>query len=123
MRSPNLIMSVRSAAGIQEAVSAPERLRSSSAVAAAVRDQPHVTLFTRAKKEHAAAIWRSCRELHDQDAHLLAWPAKIPDATGARGGTCRNLLICRSPRRRSSQPAFGTAHRADRRRRGVAGLH
>ena len=52
-------------------------------IAAAVRDQPYVTLFTRANKEHAAAILAELPgAFHDQDAHLLAWPARIPDATG-----------------------------------------
>lgn len=58
----------------------PEQL---GMIAAAVRDQPHVTLFTRANKEHAAAILAELPgAFHDQDAHLLAWPAKIPGASG-----------------------------------------
>lgn len=58
----------------------PEQL---GMIAAAVRDQPYVTLFTRANKEHAAAILAELPDaFHDQDAHLLAWPARIPDATG-----------------------------------------
>jgi NCAIR mutase (PurE)-related protein len=58
----------------------PEQL---GMIAAAVRDQPYVTLFTRANKEHAAAILAELPgAFHDQDAHLLAWPARIPDATG-----------------------------------------
>jgi NCAIR mutase (PurE)-related protein len=52
-------------------------------IAAAIRDQPYVTLFTRASKEHAAAILSELpAAFHDQDAGLLAWPAEIPDATG-----------------------------------------
>jgi NCAIR mutase (PurE)-related protein len=36
-------------------------------IAAALRDQPYVTLFTRASKEHAAAILsRAARAFHDQ---------------------------------------------------------
>jgi len=53
----------------------PEQL---GMIAAAVRDQPHVTLFTRANKEHAAAILAELPgAFHDQDAHLLAWPAMM----------------------------------------------
>jgi pyridinium-3,5-biscarboxylic acid mononucleotide synthase len=52
-------------------------------IAAAVRDQPHVSLFTRASKEHAAAILSELPEaFHDQEANLLAWPATIPDVEG-----------------------------------------
>jgi pyridinium-3,5-biscarboxylic acid mononucleotide synthase len=58
----------------------PEQL---GMIATAVRDQPYLTLFTRANKEHAAAILTELPDaFHDQDAHLLAWPARIPDATG-----------------------------------------
>ena len=48
-------------------------------IAAAVRDQPHVTLFTRASKQHAAAIPEA---FHDQEAGLLAWPPSPPSTTG-----------------------------------------
>ena len=52
-------------------------------IAAAIRDQPHVTLFTRASKDHAAAVLSELPgAFHDQDASLLAWPADPPDATG-----------------------------------------
>src|SRR6188474_1422640 len=52
-------------------------------IAAAIRDQPHVTLFTRASKEHVAAILSELPEaFHDQEADLVAWPAQPPDATG-----------------------------------------
>jgi pyridinium-3,5-biscarboxylic acid mononucleotide synthase len=52
-------------------------------IAAAVRDQPHVTLFTRASKQHAAAILSELPEaFHDQEARLLAWPPNPPAATG-----------------------------------------
>jgi NCAIR mutase (PurE)-related protein len=52
-------------------------------IAAALRHQPYVTLFTRASKEHAAAILSELpAAFHDQDANLLAWPAELPDATG-----------------------------------------
>ena len=58
----------------------PEQL---GMIAAAVRDQPHVTLFTRANKDHAAAILAELPDaFHDQEADLLAWPAKPPEATG-----------------------------------------
>lgn len=52
-------------------------------IAAAVRDQPHVTLFTRAGKNHAAAILSELPgAFHDQQANLLAWPAEPPSTTG-----------------------------------------
>jgi pyridinium-3,5-biscarboxylic acid mononucleotide synthase len=52
-------------------------------IAAAVRDQPHTTLFTRANKEHAAAVLAELPgAFHDQQANLLAWPAQPPPATG-----------------------------------------
>ena len=52
-------------------------------IAAAVRDQPHVTLFTRASKQHAAAILSELPgAFHDQEAGLLAWPPNPPAATG-----------------------------------------
>jgi pyridinium-3,5-biscarboxylic acid mononucleotide synthase len=52
-------------------------------IAAAVRDQSHVTLFTRANKDHAAAALAELPgAFHDQQANLLAWPAQPPPATG-----------------------------------------
>jgi NCAIR mutase (PurE)-related protein len=52
-------------------------------IATAVRDQPHVTLFTRASKQHAAAILAGLPSaFHDQEARLLAWPADPPPASG-----------------------------------------
>ena len=52
-------------------------------IAAAVRDQPHVTLFTRANKDHDAAVLAELPgAFHDQQANLLAWPAQPPRATG-----------------------------------------
>jgi NCAIR mutase (PurE)-related protein len=52
-------------------------------IAAAIRDQPHVTLFTRANKDHAAAVLSELPgAFHDQEANLLAWPADPPAATG-----------------------------------------
>jgi pyridinium-3,5-biscarboxylic acid mononucleotide synthase len=52
-------------------------------IAAAVRDQPHVTMFTRASKEHAAAILAELPEaFHDQQSNLLAWPAQPPMPNG-----------------------------------------
>jgi pyridinium-3,5-biscarboxylic acid mononucleotide synthase len=52
-------------------------------IAAAVRDQPHVTLFTRAGKDHASAVLSELPgAFHDQDANLLAWQADPPAATG-----------------------------------------
>jgi NCAIR mutase (PurE)-related protein len=58
----------------------PEQIR---LIAAAVRDQPHVTLFTRANKQHAAAILAELPSaFHDQEAALLAWPFEPPAPTG-----------------------------------------
>ena len=52
-------------------------------IAAAIRDQPHVTLFTRASKQHAAAILSQLPgAFHDQEAGLLAWPPDPPTSTG-----------------------------------------
>jgi NCAIR mutase (PurE)-related protein len=52
-------------------------------IAAAVRDQPHVPLFTRASKEHAAAILSELPDaFHDQQATLLGWPAEPPATSG-----------------------------------------
>jgi hypothetical protein len=52
-------------------------------IAAAVRDRPGVTLFTRASSEHAAAIRRELPDaFHDADAALLAWPPEPPTAAG-----------------------------------------
>jgi pyridinium-3,5-biscarboxylic acid mononucleotide synthase len=59
---------------------APEQV---AMIAAAVRDQPHVTLFTRAGKQHAAAILSELPgAFHDQESGLLAWPPSPPVATG-----------------------------------------
>jgi hypothetical protein len=58
----------------------PEQIR---LIAAAVRDQPYVTLFTRANKQHAAAILAELPSaFHDQEAALLAWPFEPPAPTG-----------------------------------------
>jgi NCAIR mutase (PurE)-related protein len=52
-------------------------------IAAAVRNQPHVTLFTRANKDHAAAILSELPgAFHDQQANLLAWPSEPPQPSG-----------------------------------------
>jgi hypothetical protein len=52
-------------------------------IATAVRDQPQVTLFTRASKEHAAAILAELPDaFHDQQSNLLAWPAQPPPPAG-----------------------------------------
>ena len=59
---------------------APEQV---AMIAAAVRDQPHVTLFTRASKQHTAAILSELPDaFHDQEVGLLAWPPDPPAATG-----------------------------------------
>jgi NCAIR mutase (PurE)-related protein len=52
-------------------------------IAAAVREQPYVTLFTRASKDHAAAVLAELPDaFHDQEADLLAWPSEPPACTG-----------------------------------------
>jgi pyridinium-3,5-biscarboxylic acid mononucleotide synthase len=52
-------------------------------IAAAVRDQSHVTLFTRASKEHAAAILSELPgAFYEQQAKLLAWPGHPPQLSG-----------------------------------------
>lgn len=54
-----------------------------AAIAGAVRDQPAVTLFTRAEPEHAAAITAVLPDArHDGSAKLLAWPPTPPAPTG-----------------------------------------
>lgn len=58
----------------------PEQL---SAIAAAVRDRPQVTLFTRATPEHAQAVLSQLpAAFHDTQAGLLAWPPEPPPPTG-----------------------------------------
>jgi pyridinium-3,5-biscarboxylic acid mononucleotide synthase len=58
----------------------PEQL---GMIATAVRDQPHVTLFTRASKQQAAAILSELPDaFHDEESGLLAWPANPPPANG-----------------------------------------
>jgi pyridinium-3,5-biscarboxylic acid mononucleotide synthase len=51
-------------------------------IAADVRQRSHVTLFTRASAEHAAAVLAELPDaLHDPEARLLAWPAQPSAAT------------------------------------------
>lgn len=58
----------------------PEQL---GVIAAAVHEQPHITLFTRASSEHAAAILAELPgAFHDRAARLLAWPPDPPAQTG-----------------------------------------
>jgi pyridinium-3,5-biscarboxylic acid mononucleotide synthase len=70
--------------GYPEAIYCPGKTPEQIAmIAAAVREQPHMTLFTRATKQHAAAILSQLPgAFHDQEASLLAWPPDPPDATG-----------------------------------------
>jgi NCAIR mutase (PurE)-related protein len=52
-------------------------------IAADARQRAHVTLFTRASAEHAAAVLGALPDaLHDENAGLLAWPAEPPTPTG-----------------------------------------
>lgn len=53
------------------------------AIAAALREQRQVALFTRADERHAAAVLAELPDaLHDPAAGLLAWPAEPPPPTG-----------------------------------------
>jgi pyridinium-3,5-biscarboxylic acid mononucleotide synthase len=52
-------------------------------IAAALGRVPHVTLFTKASKAHAAAVLAELPDaFHDRAAGLLAWPPEPPDPTG-----------------------------------------
>jgi NCAIR mutase (PurE)-related protein len=53
-------------------------------IAQAVGRRPDVvTLFTRARPEHAAAVLAALPDAaHDPDAGLLAWPAALPESSG-----------------------------------------
>jgi len=52
-------------------------------IAAAVRERPGVTLFTRADPQHARAVLTELPDaFYDVDAGLLAWPATRPGPTG-----------------------------------------
>jgi NCAIR mutase (PurE)-related protein len=94
-------------------------------IAAAVRDQPHVTLFTRASKQHAAAILAELPGvLHDQEASLLAWPADPPAPSGGlvvvvAAGTS-DLPVAREAQLTASYLGRSTELVIDV---GVAGLH
>jgi NCAIR mutase (PurE)-related protein len=100
----------------------PEQL---GMIAVAVRDQPHVTLFTRATKQHAAAILAELPgAFHDQDAGLLAWPSAPPPPAGGlvvvlAAGTS-DLPIAKEAQLTASYLGRSTALVVDV---GVAGLH
>jgi pyridinium-3,5-biscarboxylic acid mononucleotide synthase len=100
----------------------PEQL---GMIAAAVRDQPHVTLFTRADKQHAAAILAELPGVfHDQQAGLLAWPADPPAASGGlvvvlAAGTS-DLLLAKEAQLTACYLGRSTELVVDV---GVAGLH
>jgi NCAIR mutase (PurE)-related protein len=52
-------------------------------IAARLREQPAVAIFTRAGKEHAAAVLAELPDaLHDEESRLLIWPATPPEPTG-----------------------------------------
>lgn len=94
-------------------------------IAAAVRDQPHVTLFTRASKQHAAAILSELpAAFHDQEAALLAWPSNPPAPTGGlvvvlAAGTS-DLSVAKEAQLTASYLGRSTELVVDV---GVAGLH
>jgi pyridinium-3,5-biscarboxylic acid mononucleotide synthase len=94
-------------------------------IAAAVRDQPHITLFTRASKQHAAAILAELPgAFHDQEAGLLAWPSDPPAPAGGlvvvlAAGTS-DLPIAKEAQLTASYLGRSTELVVDV---GVAGLH
>lgn len=52
-------------------------------IATALAEQPHVSLFTRVRDEHVAAITSVLPDAaYDADAGLVAWPPTPPDPTG-----------------------------------------
>lgn len=58
----------------------PEQVR---LIAAAVRDAPQVTLFTRADAGHAAAVLTELPDAaYEEEARLLAWPPSPPPPSG-----------------------------------------
>ena len=94
-------------------------------IAAAVRERGTTTLFTRATTAHAKAILMVIPDAHhDDQAHLLAWPAQPPQPNGGlvlvvTAGTS-DLPVARE--------ALNTARYLGRRAElvvdvGVAGLH
>lgn len=70
--------------GYPEAIYCPGKTpQQLGVIAAAVREQPHTTLFTRAGTDHAAAVLAELPDaFHDDEARLLAWPADPPAPTG-----------------------------------------
>jgi pyridinium-3,5-biscarboxylic acid mononucleotide synthase len=70
--------------GYPEAVyCAGKTVRQLAAIAAAVRDRTHVTLFTRATAVQADAVLSQLPDaVHDTDAGLLAWPPEPPAPSG-----------------------------------------
>lgn len=52
-------------------------------IARALAEQPQVSLFTRVRAEHVAAITEVLPDAaYDDDAHLLVWPPTPPEPTG-----------------------------------------
>ena len=52
-------------------------------IAERLRDQPQVAIFTRAGKEHAAAVLAELPEaLHDEESRMLIYPAAPPEPAG-----------------------------------------
>jgi pyridinium-3,5-biscarboxylic acid mononucleotide synthase len=70
--------------GYPEAVYCPGKTPEQvGAIAAALSSRIEVALFTRATKDHAAAVLAELPDaFHDQDAGLLAWPPDPPQPTG-----------------------------------------
>jgi NCAIR mutase (PurE)-related protein len=95
------------------------------AIAAVLSSQAEVALFTRATKDHAAAILAELPDaFHDQDAGLLAWPPIPPPPTGGlvvvlAAGTS-DLPVAREAQLTARYLARQTELVADV---GVAGLH
>ena len=100
----------------------PEQL---AVIAAATRDQPGVTLFTRADPAAAKAVLSELPDaFYDSESRLLAWPATPPAPTGglvvvAAAGTT-DLPVAREAQLTAAYLGRSTELLVDV---GVAGLH
>jgi pyridinium-3,5-biscarboxylic acid mononucleotide synthase len=70
--------------GYPEAIYCPGKTPDQvGAIAATLRSRTDVAIFTRASKDHAAAILAKLPDsFHDQDAGLLVWPPTPPPSSG-----------------------------------------
>lgn len=96
-----------------------------AAIAAVIREQPAVTLFTRAGQDHASAIQQVLPDArYDAQAKLLAWPPDPPTPTGGlvlvvAAGTS-DIPVAREAELTASYLGRATETLIDV---GVAGLH